>query len=198
MALVYYISHPQVIIDADKPVPHWSLSPVGVQRLGDVAGKAWVRTIGTFVSSNETKALETARHLMAGRTDATLIVREDAHENDRSSTGFVPPERFEDIANAFFAKPDESVLGWEKARDAQTRVVDMADSVLAQLNPTQPLAFVGHGGIGTLLLCALRGDPIARIHDQPGGGGNVFAYDSASRHVHHGWQAIEHITEDLK
>jgi hypothetical protein len=44
----------------------------------------------------------------------------------------------------------------------------------------------------TLLLCHLRGDPIGRSHDQPpNNGGNYFAFDAATRCVHHGWAAID-------
>lgn len=37
-------------------------------------------------------------------------------ENDRSSTGFLPPEEFEVVADAFFAQPGVSVRGWETAQ----------------------------------------------------------------------------------
>lgn len=43
-------------------------------------------------------------------------------ENDRSSTGYVEPPRFWEIVAKFFGNPHESVLGWERAIDAQTRI----------------------------------------------------------------------------
>lgn len=191
MPLAYYISHPQVHIDPDKPVPNWSLSDVGAARLETVRRRDWVKSINFFISSDETKALETAQALIDGRKSVSLIVREDAHENDRSATGFVPPDRFEVLANQFFAKPDESVLGWEKARDAQTRIVAMVDATLREHGEKGNLGFTGHGGVGTLLLCALQGVPIARNYDQPAGGGNVFAFDTQTRLLLHEWKSIE-------
>lgn len=192
MPIAYYISHPQVQIDPHKPVPRWSLSQIGVSRLEIVRERDWVKSIAAFISSDETKAMETAE-LLNHDTSRPLIVREDAHENDRSATGFVPPDRFEELANQFFAEPDKSVLGWETAQDAQSRIVAMADEMLKEHGKKGNLAFTGHGGVGTLLLCALQGAPIARIHDQPAGGGNVFAFDSVTRTVLHGWKALEEV-----
>jgi broad specificity phosphatase PhoE len=54
------------------------------------------------------------------------------------------------------------------------------------------VAIIAHGGVGTLLLCHLRGDPIGRQHDRaPNNGGNYFAFDTTTRRVHHGWTAID-------
>lgn len=54
------------------------------------------------------------------------------------------------------------------------------------------IAIVAHGGVGTLLLCHLRGDRIARTHDQPpNNGGNFFAFDAVTRRLHHGWRPID-------
>lgn len=188
-------------MNPDKPVPQWSLSELGVARLEAMRERDWVKSITFFISSGETKALETAKILMKERP-IPLLVHEDAHENDRSATGFVPPDMFEDLANQFFAKPDTSVLGWEKARDAQARILTVADAVLTDATLDEHhheygkkgnLAFTGHGGVGTLLLCALQGVPIARTHDQPTGGGNVFAFDMTTRKVLHGWKPIEEV-----
>ena len=44
-------------------------------------------------------------------------------ENDRSATGFLPREEFWATADLFFAHPTESIRGWERAIDAQARIV---------------------------------------------------------------------------
>ena len=94
------------------------------------------------------------------------------------------------IADAFFAAPHESVRGWERAADAQSRIVRVCNEVLAASGPDDIL-MVGHGGVGTLLYCHLAKLPIARIHDQPTGGGNVLCFDLDRREMIHGWQAME-------
>ena len=48
------------------------------------------------------------------------------------------------------------------------------------------MAIVSHGGVGTLLLCRLKGTAIHRAEDQPGQG-HWFAFDRDSRAVLHGW-----------
>lgn len=189
MPKVYYVSHPQVRIDPSVPVPRWSLSDIGHARMLSIADRPWVRTLVAVISSDETKAIETAR-LLAAPSGAPVSIREGMHENDRSATGFLPPPEFERMADAFFAEPEVSVRGWERAIDAQARVLREARAALAEA-PQGDVAFSGHGGVGTLLYCALSGIPIRRLHDQPAGGGNVFAFDRASQAVLHPWRALE-------
>ena len=62
---------------------------------------------------------------MADRLGLTPIVIDGLGENDRSSTGYLPKAEFEAVADAFFARPEESVRGWERAVDAQRRIVAM-------------------------------------------------------------------------
>lgn len=184
-----YITHPQVQIDPAVPVPDWGLSERGRARARLAAASVWARHIGRFAASTERKAIETADILSAGR----LPVETDhaMGENDRSATGFLPPDAFEDAANRFFAHPEESFKGWERAVDAQARIVAAIERVLASHDPKVPIAFVGHGGVGTLLKCRLMGKPIARDGDQPAGGGNLFAFRLADRAVTCDWTPME-------
>ena len=50
-------------------------------------------------------------------------VRARMGENDRSATGFLPGPDFEAMADRFFAQPDQSAEGWERAVDAQARIM---------------------------------------------------------------------------
>lgn len=189
MATVYYVTHPQIRMDPAVPVPRWSLSDLGRARIEAAAGAPWVAGLAAVASSDEAKAIETAC-VLARATGAALLVRPNLHENDRSATGFLPPPEFEAVADQFFARPDESVRGWERAFDAQSRVVAAVRAALAEAPPGD-LAFAGHGGVGTLLCCALSGSEIDRRFDQPAGGGNVFAFDRATLRVLHRWRPLE-------
>ena len=100
----------------------------------------------------------------------------------------LPPDVFEATADRFFAEPDRSVDGWETARAAQARIVAAVEQVLAAAPPGD-VAIVSHGGVGTLLLCALSGSPITRELDQPGQG-HWFAFERESRRVLHGWRPL--------
>ncbi|TPI29210.1 histidine phosphatase family protein [Mesorhizobium sp. B3-1-9] len=188
MPIAYYITHPQVRIDADVPVPGWRLSDVGRARAVAMLDQPWVGSIGRIVSSAERKAIETAE-ILAGRLHLAVEVRERTHENDRSATGFLPPPEFEAVADQFFARPHESIRGWERAIDAQGRIVSEVEAALT--TGEADIAFVGHGGVGTLLLLHLSGREISREADQPAGGGNYFAWDIGSRRLIHGWLPID-------
>ena len=127
--LVRYLSHPQVIIDPDKDVRNWSLSPQGAARVRALAGARALSQTRAVISSAEVKALETARPL-ATALSLTVQVRERMHENDRSATRFLPPAEFEAVADLFFASPTTSIRGWETAADAQTRIVEEVRNAL--------------------------------------------------------------------
>ncbi|MDW5318155.1 histidine phosphatase family protein [Rhizobium sp. PL01] len=185
-----YITHPQIRLEPDVPVPRWGLSEIGVARAGKAAQCNWAQQLSRILSSDETKALETAA-IMARASGAEVEVLEHSGENDRSATGFLVPEEFEKAANWFFANPEQSFQGWERAIDAQKRIVTAVTSILDRHDPAKPIAFVGHGGVGTLLKCHLAGLPISRSHDQLAGGGCLYAFSLADRSLACDWTAME-------
>ena len=187
--IVRYLTHPQVQIDPDVPVPQWGLSPVGRARTEAVASGSWLANTTQIISSGERKAIETAE-IVAGQLGLMIEIREAMHENDRSATGFLKPTEFETVADQFFEEPHLSVRGWERAVDAQARIVREAEAVLARNRPGDIL-FVGHGAVGTLLFCYIAGHPIDRRHDQPAGGGHCFAFEKEGRRVLHPWRRME-------
>jgi broad specificity phosphatase PhoE len=187
-ALVRYLTHPEVAIDPNVPVPSWGLNAVGQARARAFAPSAWLSRTTQIISSGERKARETAAPI-ARALGIEVEVREAMHENDRSATGFLPPAEFEQVADAFFAEPEASIRGWERAMDAQMRIRREVDIVLARALEGDVL-LVGHGGVGTLLLCSLMRVEISRVHDQPGGG-NYFTFAKAHRSVVHRWRPME-------
>ncbi|MGI2032851.1 histidine phosphatase family protein [Rhizobium panacihumi] len=190
MGFALYITHPQVRIDPTVPVPLWGLSDIGRARAEQAARSDWAKQLGRIVASDETKAIETAE-ILAAANDIPIMIAPDTHENDRSATGFLTQPEFEKAAAWFFANPQESFRGWERAVDAQARIVSAVERILSDHNPDMPIAFVGHGGVGTLLKCHLAGKPIARDGDQPAGGGNLFCFDLANRAISCDWTPID-------
>jgi broad specificity phosphatase PhoE len=187
----YYLSHPQVQMERDRPVPLWRLSDVGRTRVVSVLGRPWVRDVKRIVSSAETKAVETAA-LIGAHLGIAVEFHHDMGENDRSSTGFLEPQAFEKAADRFFGAPDTSWNGWERAQDAADRIEASVRAALAAKPGVGPVLFVGHGAVGTLLKCRISGQTIDRRHDQPAGGGNLFAFDVAAERVLCDWTAMEH------
>jgi broad specificity phosphatase PhoE len=195
-----YVTHPQVVQDPAVPVPRWGLSPKGRERAERFANHKMARAAGRIISSSETKALELAAAL-ATVSGVRVESGENFGENDRSSTGFVPPERFEQLADSFFAAPEVSTEGWERAVDAQARVVEAFEAALLGHDPAVPVVFCGHGAVGTLLKCHLGGRGIARSEDQSRhgdrGGGNVFVVRLRDRKLLSEWMAMETLPEDF-
>jgi broad specificity phosphatase PhoE len=204
LSLHAYLSHPEVRIDPAVPVPRWGLSERGRARAEALAASAWPRQFGRIVTSGETKAIETGA-ILGATLGLQPVAIERMHENDRSATGFLPPPEFEQVANAFFARPHESVRGWERAADAQARIVAEVGAILdaPDRRAEIPTLFVGHGGVGTLLLCHCAGSPIQRVDahrarpfmvgDQPAGGGNAFRFRWKPVDALSGWTPIEQL-----
>lgn len=189
-----YLTHPQVRMDPDVPVPLWGLSEEGRQRAEAFAARRIVPA-GTFVfSSREAKALELAE-IVAAQAGTPVLADHLMGENDRSSTGFLPPALFEAMADRFFGHPEESAEGWERAADAQRRIVETVLAALKCVPPGTAVIFCGHGAVGTLLKCHLGGRKIARSEDQSRhghrGGGNAFVFDVTGTALHSEWMAME-------
>lgn len=173
MAAIFFVTHPEVVIDPGTPVPDWPLSATGKARMQAFAESPVVRQIGTVFSSAERKAMDGAG-ILADRLGLTPQVEPDLHENDRSATGFLPPDQFWPVVEAFFAKPEESVRGWERAADAQARIAGAVERVRNTASAEGDIAIIAHGGVGGLLLAHLKGTPISRGLDQPHGGGGCY------------------------
>ncbi|MFD1788600.1 histidine phosphatase family protein [Sphingomonas floccifaciens] len=123
------------------------------------------RNVRHIWASTETKAIEAAG-ILAGALGLGIDVDAELGENDRRVAGFLPPAEFEQVADSFFAHPDKSIRGWERATDAQARIVGAVTAIAAR-HRIGDLAIVGHGAVGTLLHAAYSGRPISRDGDQP-------------------------------
>lgn len=187
---VLFITHAEVAIDPAVPVPAWPLSSTGRER-HRLFNFSWATAgVRSIYCSGEQKAIDGATILSEAARAVPRIV-EALHENDRSATGFLPPQEFQATADLFFAHPERSVRGWERAADAQERIVSAVRAIEAADTASGDIAIVAHGGVGALLLCHILGVPISRAHDQPGsGGGSYFMFDLGSWRLRHGWRDI--------
>ena len=187
----YFISHPNVQVRPDIPVPEWPLSALGHSRMQACLRLPWIASVTAIFSSAERKAMDSARHLA---DHLSLPIRQvvELGENNRSSTGYLPSGEFELVANAFFASPNHSVRGWERAADAQARVVSAAIKIAEASRGSAAVAVVSHGAVGTLLYCYLTRQVISRRHDQPlNGGGNYFSYSMSPPNAHGPWAPVD-------
>ncbi len=194
-----YLTHPQVRIDAAVPVPLWGLSDIGRARAEAFVERKLVPGGAVVFSSREAKAMELA-DIIARATGTPVLLDHAMGENDRSSTGFLPPSLFEDHADRFFASPYESIEGWEKAVDAQSRIVGSVRMALGSVPGDAQVIFCGHGAVGTLLKCHVAGRRIDRSEDQSRkgdpGGGNGFMFDLGAGRLLSDWTPMEAIGAD--
>lgn len=191
MRQLIFISHPNVVLSPSVPVPQWPLSELGRERMHASLAQPWVREISAVYCSTEQKAMDgaeiLAKHLKLGYT--TL---HELGENDRSATGFLPPDEFEKVADQFFAQPDTSVRGWETAAAAQARICRAVESIALADSTSGTIAIVSHGAVGTLLYCHLAGEVISRRRDQPpNGGGNFYRFQLAPPQVSAWWAPVD-------
>lgn len=188
---LYFITHPNVVIDPTMPVTRWPLSPRGRKRMQAGLRQPWIAEITAVYCSTEPKAIDGAAILAEPLgLDVTEIA--ELGENDRTSTGFLEPAEFERTADAFFDHPEQSVRGWERVVDAQTRVVAAVHALASDDNTHGAIAIVAHGAVGALLYCAMSGQPISRQWDQPPtGGGNYFRFTIDPPRAETGWQPFD-------
>jgi broad specificity phosphatase PhoE len=188
---IYFITHPDVVIDPTVPIPHWPLSARGRNRMQRLLSRDWLRQVEAVYCSTEQKAIDGAT-ILSEATGVQLHVVAELGENDRSATGYLPPEEFNATVEAFFAHPSDSVRGWERAEAAQARIVGAITHIARVAPGSGPLAVVSHGGVGTLLLCHLTGQPISRTAEQPGrSGGHYFLCHLPEGTLIHGWRPID-------
>ena len=191
MAIAHFITHPNVVVDPGVPVPDWPLSELGKSRAAALCRSDRLGGVDEVYVSHERKALDTAE-ILKQRLGLPYTCATGLEENDRSATGYLPASEFEMVADAFFAHGSESIRGWERAVDAQDRIRKTVEELLAARKGHGDVAIISHGAVGALLLCHLLDQPIDRKWDQPGaGGGNVFAFEIASRRLVHRWQSID-------
>lgn len=188
---IYFISHPNVQISADVPVPQWPLSALGRERMECSLQLPWVKNLSAVYSSTEQKAIDGAEilsvHLNVGITKIEAL-----GENDRSATGFLKPDEFESTADEFFGFPMQSVRGWETAQAAQDRIVNAIKAVAENDRSKGDIAIVSHGAVGTLLYCHYANKTIDRRWDQPGnGGGNYLTLTLTPTASCEWWKAID-------
>ncbi len=180
----YFLTHAEVVVDPAVPVTSWGLTPTGRARAERARAVAWDAGVARVVSSTERKAVETADLL--ARAVGTTAERDAAlGEIDRSATGYLPLAAFEQVVDGFFAEPDRSVRDWERAVDAQERIV----GAVRRLTAAGDATVVSHGAVGALLLAHLRDEPVSRALDQPGMG-SVFTFDPRAWRATSGWARV--------
>ncbi|MBF9232976.1 histidine phosphatase family protein [Microvirga alba] len=191
MASLIFVTHPEVVIDPNQPVPEWPLNAIGRARMERFAETLAGKNVSAVYASTERKAMDGAE-IVAGRLGLPYRTDEHLGENDRSATGYVAPPEFWEIVAEFFGRPHESVRGWERAIDAQARIVKAVTSVARDEPTSGDIVIVSHGGVGCLLTAHLQGVAIGQ-ESRPShpGGGCYLVLDRDPLALRRDWRVIE-------
>lgn len=191
MPSLIFVTHPEVVIDPLVPVPEWPLNAVGRGRMERFAGSLAGRSVTAVYASTERKAMDGAA-IVAERLGLSYGTDESLGENDRSATGYIAPPEFWQVVNEFFARPHESIRGWERAIDAQARIVEAVGRIAREDRTTGSIVIVSHGGVGCLLTAHLQNVAIGR-ESRPShpGGGCFIVIDRATLALRQDWRVIE-------
>jgi len=191
MTSLIFLTHPEVEIDPLVPVPRWPLNATGRARMGHFADALSGTRLASIHASAEQKAIDGAA-IVAERFGLAWRTHEDLGENDRSATGYIAPPEFWEVVREFFARPHESVRGWERAIDAQARIVKAVRRIAAEEYGPGDTLVVSHGGVGSLLMAHLQRVEIGR-ESRPShpGGGCFLVIDRESFSLRQDWRSIE-------
>jgi broad specificity phosphatase PhoE len=191
MASIIFITHPEVVIDPEVPITQWPLNAVGRARMEHFARMLAGQDVSAVYASTERKATDGAA-IVAENLGLAYTMDEDLGENDRSSTGYIAPPEFWDVVREFFGRPHESIRGWERAIDAQTRIVSIIGRILREDETTGDIVVVSHGAVGCLLTAHLQKVEIGKeSRPQHPGGGCFIVIDRDSFTLTQDWRAIE-------
>ena len=193
MKKVYVITHPEVVINPNVPVPRWPLSELGRKRMSRLLDANWLPKITAVYSSDEQKAIDGAK-ILADHIGLAVIEVDGIEEVDRSSTGYMPQKEHDHNGRMLFLHPEVSIDGWERAVDAQKRMVSAVDKLIAEDQSAGDLVIVTHGAVGSFLNSHLKNNPIS-LSDTPGipGGGGIFAFEARSKKLVYDWLNIDDV-----
>jgi broad specificity phosphatase PhoE len=191
MASLVFITHPEVVVDPGQPVPEWPLNALGRSRMEHFAGLLAHRDVSAVYASTERKARDGAA-IVAERLRLSYATDETLGENDRSSTGYIAPPEFWEVVREFFGGPHESIRGWERAIDAQARIVSAVSRIAREDGTSGDIVIVSHGGVGCLLTAHLQMVAIGQeSRPRHPGGGCFIVIDRDTFTLKHDWRAIE-------
>lgn len=148
MSTLILVKHSIPEVNENIPAREWKLSAEGQSRCKRLADLLVKYHPDQIISSVEPKAKETAE-LVAKELGLSTNIFEGLHEHDRTNTGYLSKEQFQESVREFFTRPDELVFGNETADEAYQRFQTAIDSILSKF-PNQTIVVVAHGTVISL------------------------------------------------
>jgi len=153
MTRLMLIRHAHPLVDPDVPAAQWPLSPEGREAAHALARRIDVEPDPVVATSDETKALETAR-IVADVTGGEVVVDARLREVSRPWT----PGGYRALAKAWLA--GHHLDGWESQATVSQRMAGAIDDIMGSADSTALV--VGHGLAVTTFLAAVTDiEPVA-------------------------------------
>lgn len=195
MTKFLFVTSPAVTVMPTVPVSQWPISEQGMKQIGALAQQPFWPTIAAVYASTDTRSYTAADYLCAKHGISCEMV-DDLREINRDSTGCLPLDEYVALIKQFYASPETSVRGWEPAQRAQERIVRSV-SQLMDRHREETIAIIGHGGVGTLLACAIEGVPATYERD-PKTAGKLLEVDWENRRILHWWEPYGELSQEMR
>jgi hypothetical protein len=157
---VFFITHPDVVIDPNIPVSDWPLNEHGRARMRAFARFAWIKVVHSVFASSERKARDGAEILAEGLGLPGYRVVDGLGENDRSATGYLPSEEFEPTVDAFFAHPKPVSVGGKRRAPPRPESFAQSRRFCSKRPAAMTLPF---SDMGAPERCSIAISPICRL-----------------------------------
>lgn len=151
--LLFLVRHAPVELDLVVPAEHWTLSEEGRELAQRLAALPVLADLQIVWSSPEPKAQATAQPLVDLHS-CTFLIHPHLAELQRGPSNLPDRVAYEAAVRRAFANPETSSGGWERACDAQQRIIKAVNEIGGQASG--PAAIVSHGLILSLLVAHLR------------------------------------------
>ena len=155
----YFLRHAETEIDREVPVSYWRLTKEGRRAAYELADAGMFDDVDMIVTSEESKAIETAEPI-AKRLGTQPMCVAELGEIHRDSGGFLDKKDFDKAIHFSLTNLDNSKHEWEKGRDALERfegAIERIDSEYEHKN----ILIVAHGCVVNLYFAHLLG----RLHE---------------------------------
>ena len=158
MTRVYLIRHAETVCTADDPAL-WPLSERGEEQARMLGAQSFWDEVKAIISSDEFKAVSTVQTIAFDRK-IPLYMHGGLRELHRTP-GWI--EDYEARVLEVFQKPALSIAGWERAADAQARMLAAFEELLTKYDQT-PIAIVSHAMVLALLLASVN-NVMGQVYD---------------------------------
>ncbi len=150
MTKMYLIRHAETERTHDDPTL-WPLSERGEEQVKLLAAQPFWSEVKAIITSDEPKAIATVKDVAFERGIA-LFTRDCLRELKRTHEWI---DDYDERVRDVFAQPAVSRGGWERATDAQARILSCVEALMQQYDP-QAFGVVSHGMVLALLLASLN------------------------------------------